>query len=144
MSFRKVIVVLLMVGVFCCGWLYEAEAYVVTSPFGFRKHPIDGNIKFHNGVDFAFAEGTPVGSLWDGRVVFASSWGGYGNCVVIAHDNDFYTLYGHLSKIDVNTGDVVSAGSLIGLVGSTGYSTGPHLHLSVWQGNKWIDPMSVL
>lgn len=122
----------------------SCEAYEVSSGFGMREHPIDGEARFHNGVDLAIESGTPFGSLWDGEVVFAGEWGGYGNCVVVKHGNEVHTLYGHLSRVEVGAGEAIGAGTVIGLVGSTGYSTGPHLHLSIWQGDQWIDPMSVL
>lgn len=131
------------------GWFFFAgtapcEAYMVTSGFGMRANPIDGTAEFHNGVDLALDYGTPVGTLWDGQVIFASEWGGYGRCVVVAHANDVYTLYGHLDSIAVSAGAEIAAGTMIGQVGSTGYSTGPHLHLSIWQGSQWIDPLSVI
>ena len=103
----------------------------VTSNFGWRIHPISGEWKFHAGVDLGYDYGTGVSALFDGEVLMAGDYGdGYGNQVLLHHwGNDTYTRYGHLQCVYVNVGDYVEAGSLIGEVGSTGNSTGPHLHL---------------
>lgn len=108
-----------------------AEDLPVTSPFGWRIHPITGEYKFHAGVDLGYDYGASVPTLFDGQVVQSGDFGdGYGNQVLIYHyDYDCYTRYGHLSAVYVSAGEYVSAGQIIGLVGSTGTSTGPHLHL---------------
>lgn len=120
-----------------------AYAYPITSPFGWRIHPITGEYKFHNGIDIGMDEGTPVGALWDGKVIYAGWWEGYGNTVVIDHGNTLYSLYGHTSQLLVSTGQQVKQGDIVALSGSTGESTGPHLHLSVWQNNQYIDPATL-
>ncbi|MEJ5362605.1 MAG: M23 family metallopeptidase [Spirochaetota bacterium] len=116
----------------------------LTSFFGGRVHPIFRQWGFHNGLDIAASYGTPVGAA-RGGVVISSGWmGGYGKAVIIQHDEGFKTLYGHLSTINVRPGQKVKAGQFLGRVGSTGWSTGPHLHFTLWQYNKLINPMKVL
>jgi len=115
-----------------------------SSFFGGRIHPIFRRYRFHNGVDIATRYGTYVGAACEGRVISTGWRGGYGKTVVIAHPNGFRTLYGHLSRINVRPGRYVKAGSLIGRVGSTGWSTGPHLHFTLWHNGKLVNPMKVL
>ncbi|MGQ9844079.1 MAG: peptidoglycan DD-metalloendopeptidase family protein [Spirochaetota bacterium] len=116
----------------------------LTSFFGGRVHPIFRQWGFHNGLDIAAPYGTPVGAARQGVVVSSGWMGGYGKAVIIQHDEGFKTLYGHLSSIHVRQGQHVKAGQFIGKVGSTGWSTGPHLHFTLWQYNKLINPMKVL
>jgi len=103
----------------------------VTSPFGDRVHPLTGEYRFHAGVDLGAEEGTPVLAALAGEVVFSGEQGGYGLAVQIEHGGNLRTLYGHLSRIAVRQGQSVSQGKTIGYVGSTGNSTGPHLHFEV-------------
>jgi len=115
-----------------------------SSFFGGRIHPIFREHRFHNGLDIAARHGTPVGAA-AGGVVTSTGWmGGYGNTVIISHPKGFCTLYGHLSRISVRAGQQVGAGRLIGRVGSTGWSTGPHLHFTMWHNGKLVNPMKVL
>ena len=109
----------------------EATNLPVTSHFGWRIHPIYGTWKFHSGVDLGYDYGTFVISLFDGTVISAGDYkDGYGNQVLIYHPSyDVYTRYAHLQAVYVSVGSQVSGGSYIGEVGSTGNSTGPHLHL---------------
>lgn len=121
----------------------------ISSVFGYRIHPITGEERFHQGTDIAAPEGTPVLAAWEGRVEIAGWLGGLGFAVVISHDNGSReTRYGHLSQILVEPGQTVSKGQPIGLVGSTGMSTGPHLHFEIWEkeGEQWIvkDPTPAL
>ncbi len=117
----------------------------LTSYFGYRSDPFDsGNAEFHPGIDFQGNRGDAARSTANGRVVFAGWSGGYGNCVRIAHANNFETLYGHLSRISVKVGDDVTVGQKIGEVGSTGHSTGTHLHYEVRKNGKAINPISYL
>ncbi len=121
----------------------------ISSSFGYRIHPITGESRFHQGTDIAAAEGTPVLAAWEGTVEIAGWMGGLGFAVVISHNNGSQeTRYGHLSEVLVEPGQVVSQGQPIGLVGSTGFSTGPHLHFELWQkeGEEWIvkDPTPAL
>ncbi|MDR7418542.1 MAG: peptidoglycan DD-metalloendopeptidase family protein [Armatimonadota bacterium] len=112
-----------------------------TSRFGLRTHPLFGRRHFHTGVDIAAPRGTPVRVAMDGIVLFAGWYGGYGKLVVVDHGGGISTLYGHLSAILVSAGERVSRSQVIGKVGSTGYSTGPHLHYEVRQNGRPIDPI---
>jgi murein DD-endopeptidase MepM/ murein hydrolase activator NlpD len=103
----------------------------VTSEFGWRIHPITGERKFHSGMDFGAAEGSPIYAVDAGRVESAGERGGYGNAVVIRHNARISTLYGHTSQLYVTSGQWVQRGQMIAAVGSTGLSTGPHLHFEV-------------
>lgn len=106
----------------------------ITSLFGWRIHPISGVQRLHTGTDLGAPMGTPVMAAMSGRVILADDLGGYGLTVAIAHDNGMrQTLYGHLSELFVRPGDVVQQGTVIGRVGSTGASTGPHLHFELRQ-----------
>ena len=112
----------------------------ISSRFGERVHPITGELKNHNGMDIAANSGTAVYAADGGRVVLAEWYGGYGNCIMIEHGNGYKTLYGHLSYIGVKNGQYVNQGDTIGQVGSTGNSTGPHLHFEVYSNGSRIDP----
>ena len=100
----------------------------VTSRFGWRTHPLTGTRRFHSGIDIGAPSGTPVVATATGTVVSAGWNGGYGKAVVIQHNDTQQTLYGHLSEISVQPGQQIAQGTVLGLVGSTGNSTGPHLH----------------
>ena len=115
-----------------------------SSHYGRRKHPIFRTRGFHNGTDIAVPHGRRVGAARGGRVISSGWMGGYGKVVIIAHPNGFRTLYGHLSRIYVRSGQKVCAGKLIGRVGSTGWSTGPHLHFTLWHNGRLVNPMKVL
>ena len=106
---------------------------IITSPVGMRHDPIDGLLRHHNGADIAVPEGTPVKPVAPGVVSFSGSRPGYGNTVIIAHNDGMVTLYGHNSTCFVKEGERVEAGSTIALSGSTGRSTGPHLHFEAWK-----------
>ncbi|HEY8927542.1 MAG TPA: peptidoglycan DD-metalloendopeptidase family protein [Mucilaginibacter sp.] len=117
----------------------------LTSYFGYRSDPFNSsNAEFHPGIDFKGARGDEAKCTATGKVVFAGWYGGYGNCVRIAHANDFETLYGHLSRITVKVGQQVTVGQKIGEVGSTGHSTGTHLHYEVRKNGKAINPAKFL
>ena len=118
----------------------------ITSYFGNRTPPKSGASSNHGGIDIAYGgiNGKPVYASAAGVVKLAGNNGGYGNCVIIQHNDRMETLYGHLSKITVHTGDSVSSGQQIGNVGSTGVSTGPHLHYEVHIGGKRVDPVDFL
>jgi murein DD-endopeptidase MepM/ murein hydrolase activator NlpD len=106
----------------------------ITSMFGWRVHPITGNTRLHTGTDIGAPLGTPVLAALTGRVIFSNWFGGYGAAVALEHSNGSQqTLYAHLSEIFVKPGDIVKQGAVIGRVGSTGNSTGPHLHFEVRQ-----------
>ena len=114
-----------------------------TSGYGLRRHPILGFTRMHAGVDFAAAYGSPIRAATDGLVSYAGWHGGHGRYVRLAHANGLGTGYGHMSRIAVAPGTRVSAGQVIGYVGSTGLSTGPHLHYEVYRGGATVNPNSV-
>lgn len=116
--------------------------YRINSGYGMRKHPIHGDVRMHTGVDFAAPMGTPIKSVQSGQVVFSGTKGGYGKTVIIKHNDRYSTLYGHASKLNVSVGQFVNQGDIIALVGSTGVSTGPHLHFEVFEYGKRINPAS--
>ncbi len=116
---------------------------VISSPYGWRIHPIKKVRSFHTGIDIAATEGTPIFAADSGTVEFAGRNGGYGNFILINHGT-YSTAYGHLSKIDVYTGQKVKKGQIIGRVGSTGISTGPHLHFEVRIGGRHTNPLAFL
>ncbi|SFE02020.1 Transglycosylase SLT domain-containing protein [Thermoanaerobacter thermohydrosulfuricus] len=119
--------------------------YPVTSPFGMRANPENtGSMEFHPGIDFGLPSGTPVKAAADGVVVLAGEYGGYGKAVVIRHANGLSTVYGHLSEIKVKEGEEVNQGKIIGLSGSTGRSTGPHLHFEIRKGGQSVNPLLYL
>ena len=111
----------------------------LSSPFGLRKHPILGFTKHHNGTDFAAPTGTPIMASGNGTVIKAGWCGNGGNCVRIRHNSSYTTGYGHLSKFATKTGRRVRQGQVIGYVGNTGMSTGPHLHYTVKYNGKFIN-----
>lgn len=122
-------------------FVWPVASYVyITSRFGYRTHPITGKYSNHTGIDIASNQGTSVYAADGGTVTRASWYGGYGNCIIIDHGNGYMTLYGHLSGYAISEGDTVTQGQTIGYVGSTGNSTGPHLHFEVWQNGSRIDP----
>lgn len=116
----------------------------ISSGFGNRFHPIDKKIKFHAGIDIAVPLGTPVSATGQGVVTFAGSRDGYGNMVIIQHPDGRESRYGHLSKILVSQGDTISAGQQIALSGSTGKSTGPHLHFEIREKGEVVNPFKIL
>lgn len=116
----------------------------ISSGFGLRLHPFGGGTKFHGGLDFAAPTGTTVHATAPGIVTLAGWYGNYGLCVVIDHGAGTSTLFGHMSAIAATSGEQVQAGQTIGRVGSTGRSTGPHLHYEVRLGGRPVDPRSYL
>jgi murein DD-endopeptidase MepM/ murein hydrolase activator NlpD len=116
----------------------------ITSHLGWRKNPFGGGYEFHSGIDIDAPQGSKVLATADGVVVLAGWYGDYGKTVIIRHPSGYLTLYGHLSQIDVKEGQKVKAGDVVGRVGSTGRSTGPHLHYEVIRDNKPTDPSKFL
>lgn len=112
----------------------------LTSGFGWRVHPLTGSRAFHTGIDIGAASGTPILAAADGVVVFSGDGGSYGNMVILRHKNGLYTVYGHASKLIAKKGKYVKRGQKIALVGSTGASTGPHLHFEVKSTEKHVNP----
>ena len=115
-----------------------------TSGFAMRLHPIFQTMKAHLGVDYAAPTGTPAQTVGDGVVEFAGVQGGYGNTVIVRHGNNHSTVYAHLSRIQVRKGQTVQKGQTIGAVGSTGWSTGPHLHFEFRVNGTHVDPQKVI
>ncbi|MBL1173932.1 MAG: peptidoglycan DD-metalloendopeptidase family protein [Pantanalinema sp. GBBB05] len=116
----------------------------VTSNFGWRMHPILGYQRFHSGMDFGADYGTLIQAVDSGTVIFAGWYGGYGNAVIIDHGNGLTTLYAHTSEFYVVEGQGVQRGQAIAAVGSTGLSTGPHLHFEVRRDGEPVDPIAYL
>ena len=116
----------------------------ISSPFGERIHPVYGKKSFHKGVDLAAPNGTPIYATADGVVAFAGVCNGYGNFIKLNHQNGYKTGYAHMSKMVVKTNDKVKKGDLIGYVGSTGTSTGNHLHYEVYYNDQVTDPAKTL
>ena len=125
------------------GLLQRPVAGSVSSRFGLRLHPILGYFRMHKGQDFRASTGTPILAATDGKVVAAGRAGGYGNQVRIAHAGGLMTSYSHMSRISARVGERVRQGEVIGYVGSTGLSTGPHLHYELYRNGKNINPASV-
>lgn len=121
----------------------NVSAYTVTSPFGWRIHPVRNRMEFHTGIDISMSYGSAIPALFDGEVVWAATRDGYGNTVILHHFDDTYTLYGHCATICVVTGQEVKAGETIAFVGNSGVSTGPHLHLEYWVHNHYVNPMVI-
>lgn len=119
------------------GFLWPiASSHRVTSPFGWRTHPITGRQHLHGGIDIAVPNGTPIMASKAGVVVISLYGSSYGNYVVLSHPDGTRTLYAHMSQRSVSAGDTVSQGQTVGLVGSTGSSTGNHLHFETWTGSS--------
>ena len=123
------------------GWPVSGE---ITSPYGYRVHPIWGTTIYHSGIDIGVDEGTPVHAADSGVVVWSGWMGGYGYAVVIDHGNGLSTLYGHNSELAVDEGQSVAKGQVISYAGSTGNSTGPHVHFEVRVNGDPVDPMGYL
>lgn len=116
----------------------------ITSNFGWRQHPVLGSSRFHAGTDFGAPEGSPIYAADSGTVIVAEWYGGYGNTVIIDHGNGLSTLYGHCSQLYVSVGQGVQRGQPIAAVGSTGLSTGPHLHFEVRLNGEPVEPLAYL
>jgi murein DD-endopeptidase MepM/ murein hydrolase activator NlpD len=119
------------------GWPVDGH---ITSPYGPREHPMTGAKEFHGGVDIAAEPGRPVTATAEGIVSFAGWSGANGNLVVIEHGFGFSTFYAHNKKVAVKTGQRVKRGDVIGYIGSTGSSTGPHVHYEVWRDGRSTNP----
>lgn len=126
-------------------WITPVSGYTVTSPFGMRTHPILGVQRMHNGIDMACAQGTPIYATRAGVVTAASyQAGGAGNYVSINHLDGFASIYMHMTHYVVSAGQNVSQGQLIGYVGSTGLSTGPHLHFGISYAGTYVNPLAYI
>ena len=127
------------------GWVKPLRSYTITSPFGMRVHPISGVYKMHEGVDLSAPQGTPIYAAKSGKVTTTSfQAGGAGYYVSINHGDGFSSVYMHMTHYIVKPGDYVNAGQVIGYVGSTGGSTGPHLHFGIAYNGKYVNPMNYI
>lgn len=127
------------------GWIKPVTGYTLTSPFGMRKHPVLGYNRMHNGIDMACAQGTPIYATRAGTVTTASyQAGGAGNYVSINHGDGFASIYMHMTHYVVSAGQSVSQGQVIGYVGSTGISTGPHLHFGISYAGTYVNPLAYI
>ena len=131
-------------GIFGTGQLMFPSEAEITSDFGWRIHPLLGSLRFHSGIDFGATYGSTIRAADSGTVIWAGWYGGYGNAVIINHGGGISTLYGHTSKLYVHEGQSVQIGDAIAAVGSTGLSTGPHLHFEVRKDGEPVDPMAYL
>jgi murein DD-endopeptidase MepM/ murein hydrolase activator NlpD len=116
----------------------------ITSRYGYRIDPFTGRYEFHDGIDIKAPWGTRVRATADGKVIYAGWKAGYGKTVIIRHAYGFKTMYAHLSRIKVRAGQWVKSGDVIGYVGSTGRSTGPHVHYEVWRYSKRENPIKYM
>ena len=127
------------------GWIKPVTGYTLTSPFGMRVHPVLGYERMHNGIDMACPMGTPIYAARAGRVTAASyQAGGAGNYVSINHLDGFSSIYMHMTHYVVSVGQNVAQGQIIGYVGSTGISTGPHLHFGISYAGTYVNPMAYI
>ena len=127
------------------GWVKPLRSYTITSPFGMRVHPISGVYKMHEGVDLSAPQGTPIYAAKSGKVTTTSfQAGGAGYYVSINHGDGFSSVYMHMTHYIVKPGNYVNAGQVIGYVGSTGGSTGPHLHFGISYNGKYVNPMNYI
>ncbi|MFH1429257.1 MAG: peptidoglycan DD-metalloendopeptidase family protein [Candidatus Margulisiibacteriota bacterium] len=125
-------------------WPIDNKKFWISSSYGYRRHPIFRVVRFHTGLDLAANRGVPVMAADSGEVVFTGAWGGYGKAIIINHGNSYSTVYAHLSRIYVQKGQAVVKGSKVGLVGSTGYATGPHLHFEIRKNGQPVNPIHLL
>lgn len=124
---------------------FEGHVFPVMSPrlssdYGKRIHPLLKYSRMHKGVDLAAPSDSPIRAVKEGRVIFADNYKGYGKLIVVMHEGGFSTHYGHCKELVAHIGDTVKAGEIIAKVGSTGHSTGPHLHFEIRRDGKAVDP----
>jgi len=124
-------------------WPTPSSKYI-TSQFGWRIHPLFNTWKYHSGTDIGASYGTDILACASGTVILSQEYGGYGECIIIDHGGGITSLYGHMSERLVSVGETVSGGELIGLVGSSGWSDGPHLHLEFTLNGELVDPLDYI
>lgn len=126
------------------GWSWPVPSSTnITSPFGNRIHPVLGYQMFHQGIDISAPSGSSIVAAKNGVVLHSGWWGSYGNCIVLDHGDGYVTIYAHASALYVSVGATVSKGDSIAAVGSTGRSTGPHLHFEISLNSGLVDPLSI-
>ncbi|MDR1429295.1 MAG: M23 family metallopeptidase, partial [Spirochaetaceae bacterium] len=116
----------------------------LSSPYGWRQDPISGVRRFHSAIDLAASTGTTIKAAMDGRIQSVGFNSTYGKYIIMTHGNNYQTMYAHLSLVSVEQGDAVIQGNKIGEVGSTGYSTGPHLHFAIYKNGRALNPLDFL
>ncbi len=121
-------------------YVYPVMGPRVSSDFGVRRHPIKRSIKHHDGIDLAAPLGAPIRVIASGTVLYSDPHGGYGRYIVVLHNDGYSSHYGHCKEIKVRPGQTLRAGEIIGTVGSTGISTGPHLHFEIRKNGRPEDP----
>ena len=127
------------------GWLYPLPYQCqVTDSYGYRIHPLTGKYSWHNGVDFGAAANTAILATKSGTVTTAAYSKAWGYYVVINHGDGYSSLYAHQPSLSVSVGDYVTQGQTIGYVGSTGYSTGPHLHFTIYYNGSDVNPFNYI
>jgi murein DD-endopeptidase MepM/ murein hydrolase activator NlpD len=124
-------------------FIWPISGYI-TSSYGYRNSPFTGVRQFHSGIDIGAVSGTPIKAAMSGRVIVAGWSDTYGNYVVVSHHSGYRTLYGHMSLIRAKSGQYISTGQRIGDVGSTGLSTGPHLHFTVYKNGVTVNPRTLM
>lgn len=125
-------------------FVYPVMGPRMSSDFGVRKHPIKKARRHHDGIDLAAPVGAPIRAIADGQVMYADPHGGYGKYIVVRHLNGITSHYGHCDTMEVIPGHTVTAGQIIGTVGNSGASTGPHLHFEIRRDGEAQDPESFL
>ena len=125
-------------------FVYPVMGPRLSSDYGMRKHPVRKARKHHDGIDLAAPVGAPIRAIADGQVMYADPHGGYGRYVVIRHLDGFTSHYGHCEKLEVVPGQKITAGQIIGTVGSSGVSTGPHLHFEIRRNGEAQNPEQYL
>lgn len=126
------------------GFVYPIMGPRMSSDYGKRIHPVKHKIGHHEGIDLAAPQGSAIRAIAGGLVIYADPYAGYGNLIVVQHANGFTSHYGHCASFKVKTGQRISTGQIIGAVGSTGISTGPHLHFEIRYNGKTFDPERLL
>ena len=124
------------------GFIWPCGSYYITSFAGEREHPVTHQVRTHSGIDIGAPQGDPIWAAAFGTVSLSGWYGNYGNCVMISHPNGYVTVYGHLSSVTVLEGESVNAGQTIGYCGSTGLTTGAHLHFEIRSGGEFLNPLA--
>jgi murein DD-endopeptidase MepM/ murein hydrolase activator NlpD len=125
-------------------FIYPLKGARLTSPFGWRNDPISGVRRHHAAIDLAAPMGTTVKAAMDGKVSSVGFNSTYGKYIILSHGSEYQTMYAHLNEVSVKQGGRVTQGIKIGEVGSTGYSTGPHLHFAVYKNGRAVNPLDYL
>lgn len=142
MKIFKIAVFMMLIFLINSAFIF-AVSFPVSSGFGWRIDPFTHKRAFHSGIDIPAKAGSPIFAVFKGEVMVAGAYRGYGIAVLLHHKAAIYTLYGHCSRVLVKPGQMVKAGEKIATVGSTGMSTGPHLHLEYWVNGRYRNPLEI-